>query len=180
MSWDTVIYYLAYPREIAGIDVILPFFLLFVILYAALNTTQVFKKNQAIAVSFILSLLVIVPHLTGTYPPCYDLVIIINNVMPQFGLMIMAAFTFMIILVFVGLRSQLSKLWMGIAAVFSIAFIAYSFVAAKSGYYMQMCPSPPQFFDVIGALTEAGWLAAVIIIIVVFFLIRGLRNRANV
>jgi hypothetical protein len=177
MSWDTVIHYLAYPREITGIDVILPFLLLFTILFAGFNTVKIFKKNQNIAISFILSLLVVVPHLTGTYPPCYDLIIIINNVMPQFGLMLMAAFTFMIILVFVGLRSQLSSVWMGVAAIFSIFFIGYSFVAAKSGYYMQMCPSPPQFFDLIGILTEAGWLAAVIIFIVAFLLIKKVRSN---
>lgn len=173
---DTIIHYTAYPQELTGIDVILPFFLFFIVLFIGLSRTNIMRRNQAAVVSVILSLITVAPHVTETYPSCYDPVVLVNNAMPQFGLMIIAVFTLILILFFVGIRGGSSNFVYGLISIGAVGFIIYSFFTAKSGYYRDLCPAPPQFFPFLGELVEKGWLAILIIIIVVWLLIRYMRG----
>ena len=66
-------------------DVLLPFFLIFTILYATLSYSRMFgeKKPVNVMISLIVGLLVVIPHVTNTYPPGMDVVDIINQAIPQ-------------------------------------------------------------------------------------------------
>ncbi|MBS3133410.1 hypothetical protein J4470_04815 [Candidatus Woesearchaeota archaeon] len=75
------------------IDSLLPFILLFTILFAVLQKTKIIgegKKQFNTVIALILSLMVVIPHLTGRYPPGKDVVTIMNTTLPQVSLLVIA------------------------------------------------------------------------------------------
>lgn len=80
-------------------DVLLPFILIFALLFGVMQKVNVFgtdsKKYNAI-LSLAIALLVIVPHVTGMYPESFDLVDIINKVLPQVALILIAVVLFLV------------------------------------------------------------------------------------
>jgi len=78
-------------------DVLVPFVLIFTLLFAVLDKVQVFKEKKFnVVISMMISLIVIVPHVTGTYPDSFDLVNIINSALPQIALILIAVVLFMV------------------------------------------------------------------------------------
>lgn len=74
-------------------DVLLPFLLIFVIVYAVLQKTKILgetKKNLNVVVAVIVGLLVVIPHVTGRFPPNADPVEIMNNALPQVSIVLVA------------------------------------------------------------------------------------------
>ncbi|MBW3020220.1 hypothetical protein KY334_02910 [Candidatus Woesearchaeota archaeon] len=66
-------------------DIILPFILIFAIIYAVSAKVLHFEgkgKKFQIVVSFVLSLMAVIPHVTGAYGQ-FDVINIINNSIPQ-------------------------------------------------------------------------------------------------
>lgn len=141
MDIDTLIHYIAYPQEVKGLDIILPFLLIFAVLYLGLSRMKAFKKNISIVLALCISLLVIITHLKEGFSPCYDLVVIINNAMPQFGLVVLALISFVFIIAAIGIKEIKGPL-MGLAAAGAIGVIIYIFFSSTSGYYRELCPKP--------------------------------------
>ena len=82
-------------------DVLLPFLLIFVIVYAILQKTKILgegKKNINVVVSLVFGALVIIPHITGRFPPNADPVVIINEALPQLSI-VLVAIMFLLILI---------------------------------------------------------------------------------
>ncbi len=82
-------------------DVILPFLLIFVIVYAILQKTKILgegKKNLNSIVAIVAALLVVVPHVTGRFPSNADPVRIINEALPQVSIVLVAVI-FLLILI---------------------------------------------------------------------------------
>ena len=81
-------------------DVLVPFILIFTLLYAVLQKVHVFGATESkkinVVISLMISLIVIVPHVTGIYPESFDLVNIINSVLPQIALILIAIVLFMV------------------------------------------------------------------------------------
>lgn len=78
-------------------DVLIPFVLIFTILYAVLSKANIFDEkryNSIIAVA--ITLIVIIPHVLGTYPPGMDVINIINNSLPEVVLLIIVVVMLMI------------------------------------------------------------------------------------
>ncbi|MBS3104828.1 hypothetical protein J4234_01070 [Candidatus Woesearchaeota archaeon] len=74
-------------------DVLLPFLLIFVIVYAVLQKTKILgetKKNLNVVVAVIVGLLVVIPHVTGGFPPNADPVEIMNEALPQISIVLVA------------------------------------------------------------------------------------------
>ena len=87
-------------------DVLLPFLLIFVIIYAILQKTKILgeeKKNLAIVVAIVVGLLVVVPHVTGRFPANSDPVLIINDALPQVSIVLVAV---IFLLVMIGVFGQ--------------------------------------------------------------------------
>jgi len=82
---------LIYDLEYYGIfDVILPFLLVFTLVFAVLQRIKLFgedKKSINIVVALIIGILTVVPHVTGRYPAQYDPVAIINSLLPSVGVL---------------------------------------------------------------------------------------------
>ena len=120
------------------VDVILPFLLIFTIMFAMLQKTQILgegKKNFNVIVSLVTSLLVVIPHVTGRYPVDADPVVIINTAIPQVSLIIVAI---IFLLIMLGVFGQ-DKVFLGMAApgwvlAFSLIIITIIFGSAAGWF----------------------------------------------
>lgn len=82
-------------------EALLPFLLIFVIVYAILQKTKILgedKKNLNIVVAIVVGLLVVIPHVTGRFPPESDPVRIMNDALPQVSIVLVAVI-FLLILI---------------------------------------------------------------------------------
>ncbi|MBI2147757.1 hypothetical protein HYU19_04770 [Candidatus Woesearchaeota archaeon] len=149
--------------DMAGLtDVLLPFFLVFTILYAILQRSKILgedKKNFNIIISLVISFAVIIPHITGMYPPNADVVNIINKAIPNVSLVIvlMVMFLLMIGLLGGGARLNAGGLSGGIAL---IAFIVVVYIFGAAADFWMM-PSVLDFLN-------SPDVQALIVIVLVF------------
>ncbi len=154
-------------------DIVLPFMLIFTIVYAILTTTlkSIFGKTDdhdnskfAVVISFVIALGVVIPHAIGAYPPGGNVVVIINTALPQVSLVAIAILGVMILLGMFGIDTL--KFAEGGITVFLIAaalgIITYIFGSA-AGWWV----SSPRF---LGFLND-GDTQALIVTILVFGLI---------
>jgi hypothetical protein len=97
-------------EELGLTDVLLPFLLIFSVIYAILGMVKIFGpngKNINLIVALVMSLLVVVPHVTGTYPAGQDIVEIMNNAIPNVSLVIIAVIMVLILIGVFGVRVDL-------------------------------------------------------------------------
>ncbi len=82
------------------LDAVLPFILIFAIVFTVINRTKVLgeQKNVHMLVALVISLLVIIPHVLGTYPPGGDVVNIINGALPNVSLLIVIVIAALILI----------------------------------------------------------------------------------
>ena len=96
-------------------DIMLPFLLVFVVIYAILQKTKILgeeKKNLSVVVAIVVALLVVVPHVTGRFPANSDPVLIINNALPQVSIVLVAI---VFLLVMIGVFGQ-DYVFLGVTA----------------------------------------------------------------
>lgn len=78
------------------IDVILPFILIFTIIFAIFEQTKILSSNSesnkkySTIVAIVMAFSVVVPHITGSYYYGFDAVEVINKALPQIGLLLVA------------------------------------------------------------------------------------------
>lgn len=83
------------------VDVMLPFLLIFVVIFAILQKTRILgegKKNLNSVVALVVALLVVIQHVTGRFPSNVDPVVIMNNALPQLSL-VLVAIVFLLIMI---------------------------------------------------------------------------------
>ena len=88
-------------------DVILPFILIFTLIFAILQKSKILgedKKNFNVVVSLVVALSVVIPHVLDTYPPGYDVVELINSILPQISLVAIAFLTVLLLAGLVGVQ----------------------------------------------------------------------------
>ncbi|MFH1642805.1 MAG: hypothetical protein ABIC04_07970 [Nanoarchaeota archaeon] len=114
-------------------DVLLPFLLIFGVMFAILHKIKVFgdRKNINVVVSLVFALLVVVPHVTGVYPAGYDVVQILNSSLPSVSIVVIAVVMLLILIgVFGGEASMFgmaAPTWIGFI---SLGIIVYIFGGA--------------------------------------------------
>jgi len=102
-------------------DVLLPFLLIFTVVFAILQKTNILgrgRKNYNVIISLVVALSVVVPHVLGNYPSGFDVVEIINMVLPQISLIIVAILSLLLILGLFG----------GANISMAVVFIAFLFI----------------------------------------------------
>lgn len=111
-------------------DVLLPFLLIFTLVFAVLTRTKILgenKKNFNVVVALVLGLSVVIPHVMGRYPPGRDIVVIINAAIPNVAAVIVAVLMMLIIIGVTGKEVNMSKSpiggWFVLASVLIVAFI---------------------------------------------------------
>jgi hypothetical protein len=96
-------------QEIGVADVILPFILIFTIVFAVLQKTKILgvdeqnnnkpKKNFNAVIALVMALTVIIPHIIGAYPsPESDIVNIINTALPNISVIMVAVIMLLLII----------------------------------------------------------------------------------
>ncbi len=90
-----------YRLEQMGIaEVLLPFILVFTLIYAILQTTKVLSEKKAIniVVGIAMGAGVVFPHVMGYYPIGNDPVIFINTFLPYVSIVVVAVITFLLLI----------------------------------------------------------------------------------
>ncbi|MBC8444400.1 hypothetical protein H8D83_02325 [Candidatus Woesearchaeota archaeon] len=81
-------------------DALLPFLLIFAVIFAILQKVKIFgkeKKNINVILAVVIGLLVVIPHVTNSYPPGGDIVEIMNNAIPNVSLIIISIIMLLIL-----------------------------------------------------------------------------------
>src|SRR3989344_3402542 len=127
-SWVNVL------QQYGVLDFLLPFLLVFTIIYAVLSKTKILggeeKKQFNIIVALVLALLFVVPHMLGTYPLGYDPVAVLNATLPSISLVAVAAIMLLLLMGVFG--TDFSKAAAPFIAVIAILFVIYIFGASLS------------------------------------------------
>ena len=83
-------------------DVLLPFILVFTIVFATLQKTKILgegKKQFNVILSLVMALGVVIPHVTGSYMEWgFDPVQVINNALPQVSIIVVAIIMLLLII----------------------------------------------------------------------------------
>lgn len=93
MNFNDMIYTLS---QWGIMDVILPFVLIFTIVFAVLEKTKILGEGDAkvrkyaVVIAMVMAFAVVVPHVMGSYPYGKSPVDVINNSLPQVGLLLVA------------------------------------------------------------------------------------------
>ena len=122
---------LAYYFQTWGImDFLLPFILVFTIIYAVMQKTHILgdKKQFNVIIALVLGLLFVVPHIIGSYPLGYDPVQVMNETLPSISLVSVAAIMLLLLMGIFG--TNFSAAAAPIIAIISIGFVAYIFGAS--------------------------------------------------
>lgn len=108
-------------------DALLPFLLIFTILFAMFQKTKILgagKKNFNVMVAFIIAAMVVIPHITRTYPTQYDLVSILNQALPDVSIVVVAV---VMALLLIGLFGGEAR-WMGGSLSGGVAIAAFAII----------------------------------------------------
>ena len=117
--------------RVGFVDVLLPFLLIFTILFSVLDKTKILgegKRNMNVGIAVIFALLTVIPHVTGNFPAGYDPVAIINAALPSVSLVVIAVVALMILIgVFAHDRLLLGMTAPGWVGLFSIGTLIFIF-----------------------------------------------------
>lgn len=115
------------------VNALLPFALIFAILYAILDRIQIFGKGQKkvnVVISLVISLLIVIPHIMGQYPANTDPINIINQMLPTLGILLVSILLVLILLGLVlGKQEKHSTLMVWIVAI-SVGILLYTIASA--------------------------------------------------
>lgn len=141
-------------------EVILPFILVFTIVFAVLQKAKIFDdKKVNTMISLVMGLGVIFPHVLGYYPPDRDIVDIINQSIPQVSVVVVAILMALIIIGVMGKRVELGDNSLsGWIAILSFAVIVYIFGNAANWW------SRPEWLTVL----DNEQVTALILVILIF------------
>ena len=150
-------------ERVGLVDVLLPFLLIFTIIFAVLEKTKILgeeKRNMNVAISIIFALIVVVPHVTGNFPAGYDPVAILNSALPSVSLVVVAVIALMILLgVFAHDRLMLGVTAPGWIGLFSVVAVVYIF-GSSAGWW------GPNFIDWLDTSFGSDVVAVVIMILI--------------
>src|SRR3990167_3322897 len=119
-----------YFQAYGVMDFLLPFILVFTIIYAVTAKLALFKdhKQFRVVIALVLALLFVVPHITGNYPLGYDPVQVMNESLPSISLVSIAAIMVLLLMGIFG--ADFSAAAAPFIAIISLGFVIYIFGAS--------------------------------------------------
>lgn len=145
-------------ESVGGFDVILPFLLVFTLVFALMEKVKLFgdrKKNVHVIVAFVAAAFVVAQP---------DIVLLIQGFIPRVSMFILVLLMGLLIMGMFGLKGEKFEGWpLGIAIVVAIVVIIWSLSAATSAYYWP-------FYDILTS-QDIAWLIAIGVFILVMWLI---------
>jgi len=128
-------------NNLGVMDSLLPFLLIFTIIFAVLEKTKIIgegKKQFNVIIALVISLMVVIPHVTDSYPPGQDAVQIINNALPNVSVVIIAVILLLLLVGVFGMEWKLAGSGVGaVAALISVGIIVYIF-GSSAGWWNKM------------------------------------------
>ncbi|MEM3126480.1 MAG: hypothetical protein QW331_00205 [Candidatus Woesearchaeota archaeon] len=149
-------------------DVLLPFMLIFTVVYAVMTKTKILggEKKFSVIVALVVSLLVVLPHINGTYPGQMDPVVVINQSLPAVAVWFVAILMLMILLGVWGKEFDIAgSSFAGIVALISLLIILYIF-GSNAGWW-----ESPYRIPVIGDVLSDPNTQSLLIVLLIFGLI---------
>lgn len=117
--------------------VLLPFILIFTLIYAVLSKINLFEKNYNFVISGVMALTTVMLHVLDRYPPCWDVVVIINNAVPKISLLIIVIIFFLLVVGVVGVNLSFFNKFMSWIAIVIFIFFIYIFLTSRG----EGCPT---------------------------------------
>lgn len=140
-------------------DVLLPFLLIFTIVFAALRQTKILgdEKKFHIIIAMVMGFAVVIPHVLGRYPPGKDVVTIINTALPQVSIVLVAILMVLIMLGIFGWE-LLPENGVG-GGIFIFAILAVGIIFGSSAGWFKL----PQWLNFINDPTTRALLIIVLV-----------------
>ncbi len=158
------------------VDVMLPFLLIFTVVFAMLQKTHILgegKRNFNAVVALVIGLLVIVPHVTDSYPDDrYDIVVIMNEALPNVSIVVVAVVMMLLLIGLMGGKAEWDENntasgWIAVAA-FVVIIAIFGFAADWWGN-----GQGDWFFNFFGEESVALVVVILVFAIVIAFITRG-------
>lgn len=153
------------------LDILLPFILIFTITFAVMNRLSVFgtagaeRRKYATLISLVVSLVVVVPHVRGSYPFGFDPIDAINAALPSVSLVLVAAVMLLMVMGVFG--TTFAAAIAPFIGVLSVIFIVYIF-GASIGFWR----SPSDIFRFWNPEITSLIIIIVVFIVIVIFITR--------
>jgi hypothetical protein len=175
MYWDfrNMIYSL---EQMGVLDVIMPFILIFTIVFAVLQKTKILgvddqkrpRKNFNVVIALVMALAVVIPHVTGNYYGRRSVVDIINNALP--GVALVAVIIVMILLT-IGVFGKEFDIGQGFGGVFVIfAFLVVGFIFAASAGWIGQGSLPRWLYFVYDSQFQALVVTLLVFGLIIYFI----------
>lgn len=118
---------LVYLQTYGVLDFLLPFILIFTVVYAVLSKSNLLgdKKQFNVIIALVLGILFVAPHITGGYPLGYDPIVIINQSLPSVALVAVAAIMLLFLMEIFG--TGFADAARPLIALAAIVFVLYIF-----------------------------------------------------
>ncbi len=122
-------------------DVILPFILVFTIVFAIMQKVKPLGPSDGrtkpfnVVISLVMALSVVIPHVMGYYPPGADVVNIINAALPQVSIVLVAVLMVLLIVGLFGGKAEWGGPLSGWLAFFSFVLVLFIFGRAAGWFY---------------------------------------------
>jgi uncharacterized membrane protein YhdT len=149
-------------------DVILPFMLIFTIVYATLTATLYTDKKQqkfAVIIALVIGFGVVIPHSIGAYPPGADVVDIINTALPNVALIAVGIIGLLILLGMFGITLNLNGAPF-LTIIVGLAALAIIYVFGSAGGVRWRIPRWLSF------LNDSDTQALLIVVVVFYILVK--------
>ena len=155
-------------------DLILPFLLIFAIVFAVLDRARIFgeeRRRVNVVVALVISLLVVIPHITGDYPPGGDVVEIMNTAIPNVSIVIVAVVMLLILIGVFGVNVNIAGQSLGgLVAMVSVGLIIFIF-GRSSGWFGT--PLPPWLSWLGDSDTQALMIVLLMFGVIIWFVTSG-------
>ena len=151
-------------------DALLPFLLIFTVIFAVLQKTKVIggtdKKNLNVVLALVIALMVVIPHLTGQYPPDKDVVEIINAAIPSVSLVIIAIVMLILLIGIWGVEVN----WVGGTVTGWIALLSFLAVVYIFGSAARLWEVVPWLWWLSDSNTQATILVILVFAILIWLI----------
>lgn len=152
-------------------DVVIPFVIIFSLVYLILRAIRQFGKGPNIALSIVMGAIPVILHVLGRFPPCWDVIVMMNNSMTWFAKIMIALLVFFVIIGLFGLQLSFFSRALGWIAIASGIVMTYIMLNSRG-------PGCDEYrIDIIAWIPYGEWiLAGLIFLFVMWLMLRSGRE----
>ena len=159
-------------ENIGIMDVLLPFILIFTIVFAIMQKVKPLGAEKErtkpfnVIIALVMAMAVVIPHVMGYYPPNADIVVIINSALPNVSVVLVAI---LMVLLIVGLFGGKAE-WGGAASgwIAFLAFVLVVFIFGRAAGWFNYFPSWLAWLD--NPDTQAMLIVVAVFAIIIWYI----------